>query len=141
MIQKNQKSDIADILLSLRKMANYSQETVADKIGIKRDTYAQYERQTNPPVEIIRKLCKLYGVSSDVILSVVPSSDSLGSNRMGQLKFSQPTTFTPNQQQQQSIYPLDDDEIILVERFRLLPNGKKEYYIAQITKDGEIELK
>ena len=139
MVQKVSKTEIAEILINLRKNSNYSQEAVADKIGIKRETYAQYERQTNPPIEIIRKLCMLYGISSDIILSLPPYYDSLNSPRNNTLRFAQTSAYTPTIQS--DILPLDDDEIVLVQRFRLLPDGKKEYYIAQITKDGEFELK
>ena len=45
-----------------RKLAGYTQEQVADKLGMKRNTYARIEHHGNPSPEMIDKLSKLFGV-------------------------------------------------------------------------------
>lgn len=53
----------------LREDHDFTQKDVADKLSIERSYYGKYERGIHPtPVEIIIKLCKLYGISADYIL-------------------------------------------------------------------------
>jgi transcriptional regulator with XRE-family HTH domain len=60
---------IGERLKKLRKRNNYSQQYVADTIGISRSTYTGYEREYNPPdVLTLVKLAKLYNCSTDSIL-------------------------------------------------------------------------
>lgn len=53
----------------LREQKKFSQAQVADYLGISRQMYIKYERgETEPPVSVIKELCKLYKVDYDVIL-------------------------------------------------------------------------
>lgn len=53
----------------LREQKKFSQAQVADYLGISRQMYIKYERgETEPPVCVIKELCKLYKVDYDVIL-------------------------------------------------------------------------
>lgn len=65
---KSEVKMIAENLKTLRKLNKYSQQEVADKIGISRSTYAGYERQTPPDAIVLMKLSRLYNVSVDFIL-------------------------------------------------------------------------
>lgn len=50
-------------LRSLRLSCGYTQENVADALGIARPTYSYYELgMTTPDIETVRKLAKIYGV-------------------------------------------------------------------------------
>ena len=61
------------ILKSLRKKHGYGQDYVADKIKVKRPTYANYERETREPsISLLIELADVYGVSVDYILGHVP---------------------------------------------------------------------
>lgn len=55
-------------LKSLRLDRKYSQQELADKIDISRNTYAGYENSTPPDVTVIIKLAKLYDVTTDFLL-------------------------------------------------------------------------
>ena len=60
----------------LRNVNGYSQEEVAEKIGISRQAYAKWEKgETVPDVERCQKLADLYGVTID---SLVNYSDKIG---------------------------------------------------------------
>ena len=60
----------------LRSVNRYSQEEVAEKIGISRQAYAKWEKgETVPDVERCQKLAELYGVTID---SLVNYSDQIG---------------------------------------------------------------
>lgn len=53
----------------LRDQKKFSQAQVADYLGISRQMYIKYERgETEPPISVIKELCKLYKVDYDVIL-------------------------------------------------------------------------
>lgn len=51
------------------KNSQWTQEYVADKIGVARPTYTAYEvGSKQPPLETINKLADLFGVSTDYLL-------------------------------------------------------------------------
>lgn len=61
----------------LRDINGYSQEEVAEKIGISRQAYAKWEKgETVPDVERCQKLAELYGVTIDALLNF---SEKVGS--------------------------------------------------------------
>lgn len=58
-----------EILRQIREENRYSQNQVAEKLGITRQTYIKYESgDVEPSVDVVRKLSKLYGVSYDVLI-------------------------------------------------------------------------
>ena len=60
---------IKNILKFLREAAGYSQEELAEKLGISRQTYIKYESlETKPTLEIVEKLSKLYDVDYACII-------------------------------------------------------------------------
>ena len=64
----------------LRNVNGYSQEEVAEKIGISRQAYAKWEKgETIPDVERCRKLAELYGVTID---SLINFSDKIGTTKL-----------------------------------------------------------
>lgn len=61
--------DIAERLQELRKKAGYSQEQVAEKLGISRQAISKWESgQGKPEIDNVVKLTEIYGVSADYIL-------------------------------------------------------------------------
>ena len=57
---------LKDKLIALRKLNGYSQEQVAEKIGITRQAYAKWERGlTTPDIERAAMLADVYGISLD----------------------------------------------------------------------------
>lgn len=62
--------DIANRLYELRKSCNYSQEELADKIGVSRQAVSKWERaEASPDTDNLILLAKLYNVSLDELLS------------------------------------------------------------------------
>ena len=58
-----------DNLISLRKINSLSQEELADKIGVSRQTLSKYETGENEiPVAILEKLADIYHTSTDYLL-------------------------------------------------------------------------
>ncbi len=65
---------LKDNLIMLRKLNGYSQEQVAERIGISRQAYAKWENGlTTPDVEKVSLLAKVYGISID---SLIDGSES-----------------------------------------------------------------
>ena len=59
---ENNRKIIASNLKLLRKHLGYTQESVANKIGIERSAYANYESgEREYPYEVIEKLSTIYG--------------------------------------------------------------------------------
>lgn len=57
-------------LRELRKIEGWTQEEVAKKIGISKQTYSHYENENRKPgLETIRKLALVYQVDIDKIFS------------------------------------------------------------------------
>ena len=61
--------DLAERLQELRKKAGYSQEQVAELLGISRQAVSKWEsRQGKPDLDNLTKLTEIYRVSADYIL-------------------------------------------------------------------------
>lgn len=60
--------DLGQTLKSYRKANRLSQQQVADILQIGRATYARYEGETRPSYELLVKLARLYGVTTDQLL-------------------------------------------------------------------------
>ena len=68
--------EIANRLVEFRKKAGYSQEQLADKLGLSRQAVSKWERgEASPDTDNLIALSKLYGVSMDELLGL-----NLGSN-------------------------------------------------------------
>ena len=75
----------ADNLMELRKLNNLSQEEIAEKIGVSRQTLSKYETgESLPDIERCKMLADLFGVSMDDLISYEKNdsekndSDNLG---------------------------------------------------------------
>ena len=61
---------LGEKLLDLRKKAGLSQEEVADKLGVSRQTVSKWETdQTVPELIKAKFICQLYNVSYDYLIS------------------------------------------------------------------------
>lgn len=54
---------IATNLTVLRKRLNLTQQNVAENLGIKRPTYAKYETNIMPPLDILSKLADMFDIT------------------------------------------------------------------------------
>lgn len=65
------------IMRDLREDADLTQTNVAQALGTSQTMYARYERGANElPIRHLIKLSKLYNVSTDYILGLVPETSS-----------------------------------------------------------------
>ena len=70
----------ADNLVELRKLNNLSQEDVAEKIGVSRQTLSKYEiGESLPDIDRCKQLADVFGVTMDDLVSYEKNdSDNLG---------------------------------------------------------------
>ena len=70
----------ADNLVELRKYHDYSQEKLAEMIGVSRQTMSKYETgESLPDIEKCKRLADVFGVSVDDLISFEKEdTDSLG---------------------------------------------------------------
>ena len=69
---------LKDNLVMLRKMNGYSQEQIAEKIGISRQAYAKWESGlTIPDIDKAARLAQVYGVSLDSLMKT-ETADGVG---------------------------------------------------------------
>ena len=70
--------EIADRLVKLRKKYGYSQEELADKLGLSRQAVSKWERaEASPDTDNLICLAKLYGVSLDQLLATDDDVDTI----------------------------------------------------------------
>lgn len=68
--------ETANRLYELRKQKGYSQEELADKLGISRQAVSKWERaEASPDTDNLILLAKLYGVSLDELLNIEKSGE------------------------------------------------------------------
>lgn len=66
----DEATQLADRLLELRRKAGYSQEQLADLLGVSRQAVSKWEgAQGRPEVDNVVKLAQIYRVSTDYILT------------------------------------------------------------------------
>ena len=65
----------ADQLRALRREAGWTQQETADKLGIKRSTYAYYETHTSEPdLQVLAAMARLFHTSVDYLVGNMPRS-------------------------------------------------------------------
>ena len=67
---------IKDNLIMLRKLNEYSQEDIAEKIGISRQAYGKWEKgETIPDIEKCALLASVYGITIDSLVHAARIDD------------------------------------------------------------------
>ena len=70
--------EFKDRLKMCRKNKKITQEKLAEKLGIKRPTYAKYETGENQPdLTMLNKLADFFGVSTDYLLGRTDEEDHI----------------------------------------------------------------
>ena len=101
MKNKENISKLAASLIAHRKSMGLTQSQIAEAINLKRSTYAYYERDTMPSVEIIEKLAKIYNVAP------------------GQLMF-------PNEYQERTARTLRDEDVFEMPKIEFATLSERE---------------
>lgn len=79
MIVRGVKSMISTNLKSLRKISRYTQEEVADKVGVSRQAVAKWENgETIPDINNCAALAELYDVTLDNLVNYAGDKGGMG---------------------------------------------------------------
>ena len=62
-------NDVNERIAACRKLAGFTQATAAQRLGLKRNTYARMELHGNPGAIMLMRLAELYGVSVNYLVS------------------------------------------------------------------------
>lgn len=57
-------------LKKIRKKLNYTQKDVAKMLGIPTTTYSSYEQRISPPIDILKKLARIFHCSIDELVGL-----------------------------------------------------------------------
>lgn len=140
MAKDTERTEIGQRLVELRNNHKdfKTQKDVADAIGIKRDTYARYETNTDLQLPIIKKLCELYHITSDyLIFGKNENTYNFNDNPlMHQHLFG--TTIDYNTNVDDKVYVLSEDEVKFIENYRKLSDEEKRF--VQSSLRGVIEF-
>ena len=61
----------SDRLKELRVNANFTQQQIAEMLGMKQQSYMRYENNTGEPnLDTVVKLCEIFDVSSDYLFGI-----------------------------------------------------------------------
>ena len=77
--------NIADRIQYLRKQKGYSQEELADKVGVSRQAVSKWEsEQSTPDLEKVIAMSELFEVTTDYILKGIEPVSSIRQRKMMQ---------------------------------------------------------
>ncbi len=117
---------LCEQLKIIRKANGFTQQQIAEALGIERSTYASYETGRNrPDVAILERFAKVFGVSVDYILSINPGKKLVFSDR--KIKYNAP-------ENEQLLSTLSKEEQSLIAKYRLC-DEKNKNEIKQILKE------
>lgn len=95
------KMQLKDVLKALRTKDGLKQSDVAEKLGLKVNTYQSYERgQSEPSCATLNKLADFYGVTTDYLLGREPLPNPFADLNL-----------------------CDEDEAAVIEKFMSLPDS------------------
>lgn len=116
---------IKDTLRRLRKeKIGYTQQQVADYLQISRSTYTYYETgKTEPDLENIKKLAKLFGVSVEELLDDAPSTKEIRSPSFLHNQWTSEAFLTKDEKRLIQMYRHSPEEVR--QKIDELLNGKK----------------
>lgn len=99
-----------------RKLAGYTQEQVADILGLKRNTYARIEHHGNPSPEMIDKLAKLFNVPVQRFFSEEKLDFSPIESTTPTIRLNEPSLLDTS-----DLFPITIEEANLLRILRVLP--------------------
>ena len=106
--------EIADRLVKLRKKYGYSQEELADKLGLSRQAVSKWERaEASPDTDNLICLAKLYGVSLDELLATDEDIDTIVEEQIKNDKKEDAKEEEPKAEKKDDHVVINDDGVFL----------------------------
>mgnify|MGYP004515315247 FL=1 len=122
---------LSEQLKIIRKANKFTQQGLADAIGIERSTYASYETGRNKPdVILLSKIAKVFGVSSDYILEIDTTAPLNMEDISVQYK---------KKSGNQLVSTLSKEEKSVLAKYRLLSDNKKTELVDFLEKNTALK--
>ena len=87
---QDKQSAFGKRLVTLRKVAGYTQVELAEELGVTQRMISYYEgRAEHPPAHLVPALARVLGVSADTLLGITPVKKSRQSDTRLQRRFQQ----------------------------------------------------
>lgn len=102
---------LGEVMKNYRNEYNYTQQKIADYLGIDRTTYSKYETVRKPELDVILKLAALYNVSVDEFLCDFFESGADEANGLA-------AASAPQGKGGEELFKLEDDERQLLLLYR-----------------------
>ena len=115
MKDKENLTRLAQNLYRLRHQLGLTQQQVANAVGVKRSTYAYYERNTTPPTEVLERIAKAFGVAPGLLL--FPDDTNYDTSTLND--------YTAQNNSNFQFRTLSSDEQNIVLKYRLLDDIQK----------------
>lgn len=126
---------IKDKLKEYRLLCNYSQKQIADALNVHRSTYSYYEiGKTEPSLDNLRILAKIFGVSTDDLLELEQSSPLVVRDRPEDESDPVLPYGTVSR-----VGELSRDERMLIMRYRLLTESQRRDLLSAMLDPSEAE--
>ena len=128
-MMKFQRIEMVKRLKELRKQTgNLSQQDVADLLGMERSSFSKYETGVaNPSMNVLVKLCDLYGVGIDELLGEKENSVTFREKSSGE------SGEDPNLR----FGNLTKSETLMILKMRLMDEGEREKLEKLISDEAE----
>lgn len=134
-------------LKELRESQGWSQQEVADKLGIERTTYVKYESGASKPTRKLQDIAALYNVSTDYILkgAVASYSETLPEGTFSKLVLEEALKTDEGKEHLQKLIedhvinplPPENKKIPIIGSVRCGPNGLAYQYLEGYVLVGE----
>lgn len=112
------RTPVGNNIRDLRKKHNMTQGVISEILGIKRTTFARYETDTIPPVNILTKLGDIFGVTTDELLR--SSGDYTTKIQEGPSTGTRFSNYSGYNSENENYAQLTDEEIAMIMQFRSL---------------------
>lgn len=123
---------LSEQLKIIRKANKFTQQGLADAIGIERSTYASYETGRNKPdVILLSKIAKVFGVSSDFILEI----DTTVPLNVEDI----PVQYNKKKSGNKLVSTLSKEEKSVLAKYRLLSDNKKTELVDFLEKNTALK--
>jgi transcriptional regulator with XRE-family HTH domain len=122
--------EIADRLAKLRKEKGYSQEQLADALGISRQAVSKWERaEASPDTDNLICLAKLYGVSLDTLLKTEQPAEEIAADKKEETAEEEKEEDSQDGKEEDEDNKLSKGEIIYAEQVLHLKKEKGSFQV------------
>lgn len=140
MAKSTSRTKVGANIVELRKKFNYSQQAMAEFIGVSRDCFAKYETTVVPPVDKLMAIAKVLNVTTDELLGNANQYQPSRQQPAYNIRFAAVSPYLSNiESSADNIIELDETEAELLLKFRELSEEKQQKLLELINEASAVE--